>query len=82
VVTLLGKTWWIATGARLEGPKLEPEGPRAEVGFPTADLGFSSIQRTLACRRFSLDLEVELQQYDTIRYDTIRYDTIRYEMLF
>ena len=34
-------------GARLEGPKLEPEVPRAEVGFPTADQGFSSIQGTL-----------------------------------
>jgi len=32
VVKLLGKMWWIPTGARLEGPKLEPEGPRAEVG--------------------------------------------------
>jgi len=47
VVKLLSKRWWIPTGARLEGPKLEPEGPRAEVGFPTADLGFSSIQGTL-----------------------------------
>jgi len=34
-------------GARLEGPKVDPEGPRAEVGFPTADQGFSSIQDTL-----------------------------------
>ena len=33
-------------GARLEGPKLEPEGPRAVMGFPTADQGFSSIQGT------------------------------------
>ena len=47
VVKLLSKTWWIPTGARLEGPKLEPEGSRAEVGFPTADQGFSSIQGTL-----------------------------------
>ena len=35
------------TGARLEGPKLEPEDPRAEMGFPTADQGFSSIQGTV-----------------------------------
>jgi len=34
-------------GARLEGPKLEPEGLRAEMWFPTADQGFSSIQGTL-----------------------------------
>jgi len=47
VVKLLSKRWWIPIGARLEGPKLEPEGPRAEVGFPTADQGFSSIQGTL-----------------------------------
>jgi len=47
VVKLPSKRWRISTGARLEGPKLEPEGPRGEVGFPTADLGFSSIQRTL-----------------------------------
>jgi len=39
--------WWIPTGARLEGPKLDLEGPRAEVGFPTADLGFSINQGTL-----------------------------------
>jgi len=38
---------WIPTGARFEGPKLEPEGPRAEVEFPTADHGCSSIQGTL-----------------------------------
>jgi len=44
---LLSKRWWIPTGARLEGSKLEPEGPRAEVAFPTADQGFSSIQGTL-----------------------------------
>ena len=44
VVKLPSKRWWIPTGARPEGPKLEPEGPRAEVGFPTADQGFSSIQ--------------------------------------
>ena len=42
VVTLLSKRWWIPTGARLEGLKLELEGPRAEVEFPTADQGFSS----------------------------------------
>jgi len=47
VVKLLSTRWWIPTGARLEGPKLESEEPRAEVGFPTADLGFSNIQRTL-----------------------------------
>jgi len=47
VVKLPSKSWWIPTGARPEGPKLEPEGPRAEVGFPTADQGFSSIQGTL-----------------------------------
>jgi len=47
VVKLLSKRWWIPTGARLEGPKLESEGPRAEVGLPTADQGFSSIQVTL-----------------------------------
>jgi len=47
VVKLLSKRWWIPTGARPEGLKLEPEEPRAEVGFPTADLGFSSIQGTL-----------------------------------
>jgi len=47
VVKLLSKRWWIAIGARHEGPKLEPEEPRAEVGFPTADQGFSSIQGTL-----------------------------------
>ena len=37
VVELLGKRWWIPAGARIEGPKLEPEGLKAEVGFPTAD---------------------------------------------
>jgi len=47
VVTLLSKMWWIPTGVRLEGLKLEPEGPRAEAGFPTADLGFSGFQGTL-----------------------------------
>ena len=47
VVKLLSKRWWIPTGARLEGPKLEPKGPRAEVGFPTADQGFSSVQGIL-----------------------------------
>jgi len=45
VVKSLSKRWWIPTGARLEGPKLEPEGPRAEVGFPTADQGFSRSQK-------------------------------------
>ena len=47
VVKLLSRSWWIPVGARLEGPKLEPEAPRAEMGFPTADQGFSSIQGTL-----------------------------------
>jgi len=47
VVKILSKRRWIPIGARLEGPKLEPEGTRAEMGFPTADLGFSRIQRTL-----------------------------------
>jgi len=49
VVKLLKKRWWwwIPVGARLEGPKLEPEGPTAEVQFPTADQGFSSIQGSL-----------------------------------
>jgi len=47
VVKLLSKTWWMPVGARLEGPKLEPEGPRAEMGLPTTDLGFSSIQLIL-----------------------------------
>jgi len=47
VVKLLSKRWWIPTGARLDGPKLEPKGPRAEMGFRTADQGFSSIQGTL-----------------------------------
>jgi len=37
----------IPVGARLEGPKVEPEWPRAEVGFPTDDQRFSSIQVTL-----------------------------------
>jgi len=37
----------IPVGARLEGPKVEPEGPRADVGFLTADQRFSSIQVTL-----------------------------------
>jgi len=40
VVKLPSKRWWMPTGARLEGLKLEPEGQRAEVGFPAADLGF------------------------------------------
>jgi len=47
VVKLLSKRWWIPTGARLEGPKLELIGTRAEVVFPTADQGFSSIQGIL-----------------------------------
>ena len=47
MVKLLSKRWWITVGARLEGPKLEPEGPRAEVGFPTADQGFWSVQGIL-----------------------------------
>ena len=46
MVKILSKRW-IPTGARLEGPKLEPEQPRAELGFPTADQGLSSIQGTL-----------------------------------
>jgi len=44
VVKLLSRRWWIPTGARLEGLKLEPGGSRAEVEFPTADQGFSSIK--------------------------------------
>jgi len=44
---LLNKRWWIPTGARLKGPKLEPEGPRVEMWFPTADQRFSGIQCTL-----------------------------------
>ena len=47
MVKLLSNGRWIPIGARLEGPKLEPEEPRAEVGFPTADQGFLSIQGTL-----------------------------------
>jgi len=54
VVKILSKRWWIPIGARLVGPKLEPEGlklepegSRAEMGFPTTDQGFSRIQRTL-----------------------------------
>jgi len=47
VVKLLSKRWWIPRGARLEGPKLEPEGPRGDVGFPTADQGFWSVQGIL-----------------------------------
>jgi len=31
VVKLLSNAWWIPTGERLEGPKLELKGPRAEV---------------------------------------------------
>jgi len=49
VVKVLSKRWWIPIGARLEGPKLEPEGPRTEVEFPAADQGFSSIQGALFC---------------------------------
>jgi len=37
----------VSHGARLEGPKFEPEGPRAEVGFPTTHQGFPSVQGTL-----------------------------------
>jgi len=51
VVKLLSKSWWIPTGARPEGPKLEPEWPSAEVGFLTADQGLSSIQGTVFCFR-------------------------------
>jgi len=40
VVKLLSKRWWIPTGARLEGPKLEPKGPREHVVLLTADEGF------------------------------------------
>jgi len=47
VVKLLNKRWWILVGARLEGPKLEPEGLRADVGFLTADHGFSSSRDTI-----------------------------------
>ena len=47
MVKLLSKRWWIHTGARLEGPKLEPEGPRAHVVLLTDDQGFSSIQGIL-----------------------------------
>jgi len=35
------------TGARLEGPNLEPKGPRVQVVLLTADQGFSSIQGIL-----------------------------------
>ena len=44
VVKLLSKRCWFPTGARIEGPKLEPEGPRSRGGIPTADQGSSSIQ--------------------------------------
>jgi len=47
VVKLLSKRRWIPTGARLEGPKLEPKGPREQVVLLTADQGFSSIQGIL-----------------------------------
>ena len=47
VVKLLSKRWWIPTGARLEGPKLEPKRPRAQVVLLTADQGFSSVQGIL-----------------------------------
>jgi len=47
VVKLLGKRWWIPTGAMLEGPNLEPKGPRAQVVLLTADQAFSSIQGIL-----------------------------------
>ena len=47
MVKLIRNRLLIPAGARLEGPKLEPEGPRAEVGLPTADQEFSSIQGTL-----------------------------------
>jgi len=47
VVKLLSKSWWMPTGARLEGPKLEPKGPRAQVVLLTPDQGFSSIQGIL-----------------------------------
>jgi len=44
VVKLLSKRRWIPIGARLEGPKLEPEGLRAEVGFPTSNHGFGAFK--------------------------------------
>ena len=47
MVKLLSKRRWIPTGARLEGPKLEPKGPREHVVLLTADQGFSSIQGIL-----------------------------------
>ena len=47
VVKLLSKRWWMPTGARLEGPKLELIGTRAQVVLLTADQGFSSIQGIL-----------------------------------
>jgi len=44
VVKLLSKRWWIPIGARLEGPKLEPEGAESRGGVPEE---FLSIQGTL-----------------------------------
>jgi len=44
VVKFLSRRWWIPIGARIEGPKLDPEQPRSRGGIPTAYLGFSSIQ--------------------------------------
>jgi len=44
VVKLFSNRWWIPTGARLEGLKLEPKGPRTQVVLLTADQGVSSIQ--------------------------------------
>ena len=47
MVKLLSKRRWIPTGARLEGPKLEPKGPREQMVLLAADQGFSSIQGIL-----------------------------------
>ena len=47
MVKLLSKRWWIPTGARLEGPKLEPKRSIAQVVRLTADQGFSSIEGIL-----------------------------------
>ena len=43
VVKLFSKRWLVPIGARLEGPKLEPEWPKAELGLPTTNQEFSSI---------------------------------------
>ena len=44
VVKLLSKRWWIPIGAKLEGPKLEPEGPRADVGSRQPTRGFRAFR--------------------------------------